>query len=791
MTLDISTVEKAYKYLKKYFNNSRFIRRYFQNQSYQKWIILISLSFILTFLLTPKLHLMHPEYKLGLIASKDVRAGRNFLVIDQIATQQKKIDEIKKVPRIYIFDADAAAPIKVVLSEAFTAGSKFYLIKGGVKPNVSRRISKSKRLEIKKDIERILSVDLTDDEFSILDRYKFSPAILNKTLSLIDVLYDKELISGNQVPSEDNVKYFIAKDVKTKTEENKNLSSIISISDVGSILSKTADEVFRKTEADIKNVAVSLIAKLARPNLTYDKAETDQRKQAFLEKMIPVYFQVQKDEMIIRQGEKIDSVTLDKLEAFFRINEEGKFISIASFGGLFLLIMSFCVALYFLSLNWLKKTANLNIHLFCFSLIIIVQSIIIKAGILISEALNRAFSFISLDAYFYAIPYAMGAMLICVLINRNMAVIFSIFISLMIPFLFDSSVSISILWFCFLGSIIAAYNITNRKKRSSFFKTGILLGFVNGGIIIFQSLLIGNVGLMDIGFKILMGIAGALFSAIIVVGIIPLFESVFRYTTDIKLLELADLNQPIFQQMLMEAPGTYHHSIIVGSMAEAASEIIGANSLLARVSGYYHDIGKLKKPQYFIENQRNGENRHDKLSPKMSSLVIMSHVKDGCELAKINKLGTEIINIIQEHHGTSLVGFFYDKAKKNSDPSFRSLLEEDFRYPGPKPQTKEAGLVLLADVLEASSRTLSNPTPARIKNLVNERIQKIFMDGQLDECELTLHDLNKIAECFTRILNGVFHHRIDYPPTVVHKFRDIKRNQNGDLNKKSAEKAKN
>jgi putative nucleotidyltransferase with HDIG domain len=219
--------------------------------------------------------------------------------------------------------------------------------------------------------------------------------------------------------------------------------------------------------------------------------------------------------------------------------------------------------------------------------------------------------------------------------------------------------------------------------------------------------------------------------------------------------------------MMMEAPGTYNHSVVVASLVEAAAEAIGANPLLAKVSAYYHDIGKLKKPLYFIENQRNGDNRHDKLSPKMSSLVIISHVKDGCEIAQQVKLGREISDIIREHHGTGLVSFFYDKAKKDKDPSISSLPETDFRYPGPKPQTKEAGLVLLGDVLEASSRTLSNPTPARISNLVHDRIEKVFMDGQLDECELTMRDLSKIAEIFNRILNGIFHHRVDYPDQGV------------------------
>ncbi len=238
---------------------------------------------------------------------------------------------------------------------------------------------------------------------------------------------------------------------------------------------------------------------------------------------------------------------------------------------------------------------------------------------------------------------------------------------------------------------------------------------------------------------------------------------IFGYTTDIKLLELANLERPILRKLMLEAPGTYHHSVIVGSLGEAAAATIGANPLLAKVSGYYHDVGKIKKPLYFIENQIACKNKHDKLAPSMSSLILTSHVRDGVEIAKRYRLGKAIVDIIQQHHGTSLIVYFYEKSKKLKGEDAVNV--EHFRYPGPKPQTKEAGLVLLADTVEAASRTLENPTPARIKGLVQKIINDVFLDGQLDECELTLRDLNKIVESFNKILNGIHHHRIEYPHT--------------------------
>lgn len=353
------------------------------------------------------------------------------------------------------------------------------------------------------------------------------------------------------------------------------------------------------------------------------------------------------------------------------------------------------------------------------------------------------------------------------MINDRIAVLFSVFSAFVTGFLFDSRIIIPL--FSLMGSLFAVYQISAAKQRSAFFVTGLLLGFMNG-VIIF-ALYLFTVNSFDWRFlvNLLMGVIGGVASGILVSGTLPLFESLFKFTTDIKLLELGNLNQPIFQRMIIEAPGTYHHCIIVASLVESAAESIGANALLAKVSAYYHDIGKMAKPQYFIENQQTGENKHDRLSPKMSSLIIISHVKDGCEFARQLKLGNPIIDIIRQHHGTGLVTFFYDKAKRDPDANINTLSDSDFRYPGPKPQTKEAGLVLLGDVIEASSRALADPTPARIKNLVHERIERIFLDGQLDECELTLRDLNKIAESFIRILTGIFHHRISYPEQAASK----------------------
>ena len=232
-------------------------------------------------------------------------------------------------------------------------------------------------------------------------------------------------------------------------------------------------------------------------------------------------------------------------------------------------------------------------------------------------------------------------------------------------------------------------------------------------------------------------------------------------TTNITLLELSDPNHPLLRRLALHTPGTFHHSLMVGNLSEAGADAIGANPLLTRVSCYYHDIGKLLKPEYFVENQRHGINPHDKLKPNMSALILKSHVKEGIRLAKEYKLPQEVIDIIPQHHGTSIIAFFYHKAKEE-DPK-TTLTDRDFRYEGPKPQTKEAGIIMLADSVEAVSRVLKEPTPASLRGMVRNITMKRFQEGELDECELTLKDLNKMNEAFLHILAGVFHTRIEYP----------------------------
>jgi cyclic-di-AMP phosphodiesterase PgpH len=762
-----STKNKAANFFNKLLEKNNFLLGFLENNVFQRWAIAVILCLILAMILAPEINIFAPTFKQGMIAPRNIKADHSFLVEDQQATQQKINDDAENIKPVYDYDSKVDVNIKTKLADALSSAAEDYKSSLKEKPLEGGHIDVSKSQKEKQRLEVNLGVSLSSEEFHILKEYKFSNELQQKLSQLIVSFYANKFITNNILSKSEKRKGITVRNLETQMEEEiKDTSSFLNIQKIDEALLKKINAIFKGDEYPLREVAFSVAKKLIEPNLTFNKELMEKKKMAFMADTNPAFFQVQKNEMIVREGEKIGYLELAKLNAYFKSTENNKFSRFTVFLGFFFTSLFLSIALYlWRTRNWIKAKAPVrsNVELFVFGIIALLQILFIKAGIFISLAVNRAFPSISTDACYFAIPFALGAMIIAILINRNVALIISVLISFLIGFIFDENIILPL--FSFLGSIAASYQIVRIRQRSVFLRIGIFLGIINMAAIVCLNLITGNI-FNDLFLRLMMGFAGGVFTGILVAGIAPIFESTFGFITDIKLLELANLNQPLFQRMIIEAPGTYHHSIIVSSLVEAAAEAIGANSLLAKVSAYYHDIGKLTKPQYFIENQPNYDNRHDKLSPKMSSLIIISHVKDGCELASQVKLGRQIINIIRQHHGNNIVSYFYDKAKKNKDESIRSLSESDFRYPGPKPQTKEAGLVMLGDIIEASSRTLSNPTPARIHSLVRERIELIYMDGQLDECELTLKNLNTIAETFTKILIGIFHHRVDYPESA-------------------------
>ncbi len=315
------------------------------------------------------------------------------------------------------------------------------------------------------------------------------------------------------------------------------------------------------------------------------------------------------------------------------------------------------------------------------------------------------------------------------------------------------------------GVILSAVQVREIRQRGTLIRAGFITGLVMFvGVVaaeITERQIVEGIYRQIFGAAALAGF-GTLAVGFFVLGILPSIEKAFRVTTAMTLLELCDVNQPLLRRLAQSAPGTYNHSLVIGTLAENAAEAIGANGLLARVGAYYHDIGKINKPQYFVENRVGSINLHDKLSPAMSLLIIVGHVKDGIELAREYGLPPALHHFIESHHGTTLVEYFYHEARKGKAEEEQPE-EFEYRYPGPKPHTKEAAILMICDAVESASRTMAEPTATRIEQLVHKLAMKRLMDGQFDECDITLGQLHVVEQSLTRTLAGIYHGRIAYP----------------------------
>lgn len=395
----------------------------------------------------------------------------------------------------------------------------------------------------------------------------------------------------------------------------------------------------------------------------------------------------------------------------------------------------------------------------------------------IGFALSQLFkTYSKLSVYYIPIP---ALAMLCVILfgNLEIALLLSLCLSVFVGFIYHADIYLMII--IFIGSLIGTFFVYKIRQRNKIIQAGIMISVVMSlclfiisyrGKLEFFSFLSPNIKPAFIN---------GILSAFLVAGALPIFEFLFKAVTNISLLELSDFNHPLLKRLVLEAPGTYHHSLLVGNLAEMAAESIDANALLARVGSYYHDIGKLEKPEYFSENQDKSLSRHEQLKASMSKLVIINHVKDGLSLAKKYKLNLVIADFIEQHHGTSLVFYFYRRALEETKKK-EDVKEEVFRYNGPKPQTKETAIVLLADSVEAACRALEEPNAQRIEEVVHTVINNKFIDGQLDECDLTLKDLNKIAKTFIHILSAIYHSRVEYPEITSesNSRESTKKNQN-------------
>ncbi|MCP4569966.1 MAG: HDIG domain-containing protein [FCB group bacterium] len=486
------------------------------------------------------------------------------------------------------------------------------------------------------------------------------------------------------------------------------------------------------------------------PNAVYNETTTQAVRDSAQAEISNVQKRVTAGDLLIRRGRIVDDEEVRLMQAYLiemqkQAAARGWVQAALPVFGRMVLVTAIILLIYLFLYHFRPDVYWSNNKLFALFLIIALELFLVNfVGVRLVQSV-------------YLFPIAILSILVTVLFDARLGVVITLLVALLLGVL--NRFNFTITFITAVAGSVACFSAGEIRRRSEFYRIIIFLSLVYMIIaFIIESLKLSPAG--DVLTYCGYGLINGFVAPMLTIGILPMFESLFGFSTNITLLELADLNQPLLKRLSMEAPGTYHHSIVLGTLAEAAAKRIGANPLLARVGAYYHDIGKMEIPEYFVENQLGIKSKHESLNPTMSALVISSHVKKGRRLGEDAGLPDAVLNFIEEHHGTTRMSYFYNKAMEMGMPAEN---EDEFRYPGPKPQTKETAIVMLADSTEAASRTLDNPTSARIRNLIQRLINDKFSSGELTQCDLTLKDLNDIREAFVTILIGVFHQRIAYP----------------------------
>ncbi|MFQ6111112.1 MAG: HD family phosphohydrolase, partial [Nitrospinota bacterium] len=669
-----------------------------------QWLLGGTLLVVLTALLSTTLSLPLQSLELGDIAVRDIKAPADFLVEDKASTMRVRKKAEEGVKAVYDLQSDIDLETLSRVGPAFESIREAFL-KAKAEERARRRVASGadSRASVdedaieeavlqseafqEKEVEfyKALGIEPDPGEKAFLRAVRYAPWVGDDLRLLVAMAMEGGVVSERKLLERHLSQGIIVRDVKTGEEvKSIDLGKFRDLREIASYLEEQAPGLELKAPPASRQLLIGLAVRLVQPALTFNKKATEQSRKEALERAKPVFFQVKKGEMIIREGERVDETHLAKLEGLKSIEQERRvlqnLLGTALLVGLSLVLGWLALVRYGSSLLWERKSLQL------LALVLALNLALVRLSTFIAWGLAESMSWVPLESHLFAIPFAAGPMLVAVLLGRGSAILMALVTAGLVGILMPSGVNYALV--ALAGGVLVALRWHMYRRRSAILVTGLLLGLLNaaavGGLFLTQ----GRLHLPEGFLSVAMGFMGGLTTAAVVSVLLPVLESLFNVTTDIKLMELE--NHPLLRELAMRAPGTHHHSIIVADLAEEAAEAIGANPLFARVASYFHDIGKMYKTEYFVENQRPGFNKHDKLTPRMSGLVIISHIKDGVELAREHKLPQPIIDIIREHHGTSLIRYFYSKALERKGANDTGVREEDYRYPGPKPQSREA-----------------------------------------------------------------------------------------------------
>ncbi|AJQ27236.1 HD family phosphohydrolase [Pelosinus fermentans] len=685
--------------------------------------LVLGVAFFLLFMIILSSDFVSDKVSLevGQVSDRDVIAPRTVAYVDVIKTKKFEDEVLASVANVYDLDVTAIAKAEENIGAIFSEAKQVV----GNKELVS---AEQKKEKLQQGLQLPLPNNVLDglvhlDAASMINAEEQSKSILRK---------------------------FFQRGIRDDDLDIARKHIVIETEEMG---------LDKRVESVIAGIGQALL----KPNFILNVRETDKRKQSAINSMEPVRETVKKGQIMVRRG---DIVTPEQIHAVEELGlSKGHVNEMRIFG-----LAIFVIAVMIIILGYMYRFAypiyTNDLYLVLLGLITLVTLLLGKAAHYYSD---------------FSAPIAAGALLVAILIDARLGVVISIALALLFGIIVEHDLrAVSTV---LIASLIGVYSVSKMAHGYSLTKTGIIIAGVNF-VVIGATGFIEQLNSAQILMQGVQGIVSGIAASVITTGLLPYLENAFNITTPLKLLDLAQPNHPLLQRLLLDAPGSYHHSVLVGNLAETAAGYIHADPVTVRVGAYYHDIGKIKRPYFFVENQAGNENPHDKIAPSLSTLIVTSHIKDGVDLCREYKLPQIIIDIVQQHHGTMLVSYFYKRATENEHSE--CIIEADFRYEGPRPQSKEAALIMLADACEAAVRSIGKPNKNRIEATVRKIIRERLHDGQLDECNVTLKDLNVIGDVFIRVLSSMFHTRIEYPDTL--KELERRKAKNGNSNKQSSAK---
>jgi len=688
---------------------SKIFKSYGQRRLFWGALFFIAILLIVGLSVMPE----HINMQEGEPSPRDFDAPRNLTFESSVLTLAARQEAANKVEHVYRTDETVLLEMEEEINGYF---STLWEIRGD------------------EDLAQAEKIEKLKEEFGI----SLSQDMYSKLISMEDAQLERLQNESIQVLRQIMLPGVLPSDIELTKKNVMAAITLLTVNDTGtSLLASIMESI------DFKG------------NRIYDPIATAQLKEKAMDNIAPVVVKISKNQKIIGKGEIVTAEQLEILEKMGILTSSNPAIP---FMGVVILAAIFCAAivmyLYQYRRHLLEKEA-----LFVLVGLLIVSTLLITRAV---TAINLGGRSEIAMLVAYMAPIAAGSMLIAILFDGKLSMFLTTLLAVLVGVM--NGIELQFTLVAFIGGMAGIYSVSKLSQRSDLVKASLYI--MGANVITILSLgLILNYSLTVLSISIMLGIVNGILSSILTIGSLPFWETAFGITTSVKLLELSNPNQPLLRRLLLEAPGTYHHSVVVGNLAEAAANSVGADALLTRVGANYHDIGKVKRPYFFIENQFTTENPHDKLAPTLSTLIITSHVKDGVELAKEHGIPESIIDIIQQHHGTSILSFFYHKAKEAGLGD--TCHEADFRYDYSKPRTKEAAIVMLADNIEAGVRSMQKPTPNKIEAFVRKVIKDKLEDGQLEECDLTFKELDIIVESFVKVLSGIFHSRIEYPESVL------------------------